>query len=166
MINRPGRTRLSAFWIQIENSLSFSIGQNPNSDLQLPVVWASGSAGWFEITPSDKYKSMCDTIFQGINLYYSIIDQYQEDFELQKRKKSNRLKMQRVELSPDEVLFHYAVTVGDATTLQEAHQRCADQAIFLLSHLPKDLHFRDFVADLHPVSYLELFGHHYQLIRS
>ena len=111
--------------------------------------------------PSEKYRRMCDTIFQGINFYYSIFDQYQEAFaKLLRKKKNKHMTLGQVELPLDEVLFRYAVSVGDATTLHEARQRCTDHAIFLLSHLPKELQFHGWLADLHPVSHLELLCDH------
>ena len=160
MIDRPSKTSSDekfGAYIQIQNSFSFSIGQKNDDDSKLPVLWASGQAGWFEIDPSEKYMQMCDKIFQGINLHYSILDQYEDALEKLHRKKKNRDKsLQHVELPLEEVLFQYAVSAGDAITLREAYQRCADQATFLLSHLPKELQFHRWLAKQHPVSHVEL----------
>ena len=46
----------------------------------------------------------------------------------------------------------YAVTVGDGITLPEARQRTKDQAIFLLSHFPKDTEFHNWLTQEFPVS--------------
>ncbi len=70
-------------------------------------MWASGESGWFEIIPSDKYRVIGDIMFQGVNLHYSILDQYENALTELLRKKKNRGKtLQHVELPLDDVLFH------------------------------------------------------------
>ncbi|KAI2641648.1 hypothetical protein GGS26DRAFT_536271 [Hypomontagnella submonticulosa] len=137
-------------WIQIQNTLSFSIGLKEDG-LPMPVLWASGGAGWYEIVPSDTYKNICDIMFQGISLHYAILDQYEAALEKLHEKKKNRNKtLADVKLSLDDVLFKYAVTVGDGITLPEAHKRTRDQAIFLLSHFPKYTQFYDWLSKEFP----------------
>ncbi|KAI1074140.1 hypothetical protein F5B20DRAFT_564693 [Whalleya microplaca] len=144
LVNRQGKTRTQ--YIQIENTVSFSIGLK-DEGLPMPVLWASGEAGWYEIVPSDRYKTTCDIMFQGISLHYAVLDQYEEALDKLHKKKKNRSKtIQDVKLDLDDVLFRYAVTVGDAITLPEAYQRCTDQAIFILSHFPKGTQFHDWIA--------------------
>ncbi|KAI2621677.1 hypothetical protein GGR54DRAFT_74841 [Hypoxylon sp. NC1633] len=145
LVNRHIRDRSP--WIQIQNTLSFSIGLKEDG-LPMPVLWASGHAGWYEIVPSQTYKPMCDVMFQGISLHYAILDEYEAALENLHKKKKNRQKMLHdVTLPLHQVLFKYAVTVGDGITLQEANQQIKDQAIFLLSHFPKDTQFYDWLAN-------------------
>ncbi|KAI0381873.1 hypothetical protein F5Y04DRAFT_254546 [Hypomontagnella monticulosa] len=137
-------------WIQIQNSLSFSIGLKEDG-LPMPVLWASGGAGWYEIVPSDTYKNIHDIMFQGISLHYAILDEYEAALKKLHEKKKNKNKLlSDVKLPLDDVLFKYAVTVGDGITLPEAHQRVRDQAIFLLSHFPKDTQFYGWLAKEFP----------------
>ncbi|KAI0840024.1 hypothetical protein F5Y06DRAFT_263394 [Hypoxylon sp. FL0890] len=137
-------------WIQIQNTSSFSIGLKDDG-LPMPVLWASGGAGWYEIVPSEAYRDICDTMFQGISLHYAILDEYEAALErLHKKKKNKQKTLHDVKLPLDEVLFRYAVTVGDGTTLQEAHQRTRDQAIFLLSHFPKGTEFHNWLTSEFP----------------
>jgi predicted membrane GTPase involved in stress response len=92
-------------WIQIEISNAFSVGAKDDS-LSVPVIWASGAAGWFEISPADVYQSICDTMFQGVCLHYSLLDQYEEGLEmLQKSKRKKRATFADVNLSLNELLF-------------------------------------------------------------
>ncbi|KAI0011217.1 hypothetical protein F4779DRAFT_574754 [Xylariaceae sp. FL0662B] len=148
LVSRQGKTR--SHYIQIQNTVSFSIGLK-DEGLPMPVIWASGEAGWYEMIPSDRYKATCDTMFQGISLHYAILDQYEEALAKLHRKKKNRNKtIQDVKLDLDNVLFRYAVTVGDGITLSEAYQRCADQAIFILSHFPKGTAFYNWIAGQFP----------------
>lgn len=49
--------------------------------------------------------------------------------------------------------MQYAIAIGDGITLPEAQQRCAEQALFLLSHFPKEATFYHWLADQFPVSH-------------
>ncbi|KAI1096681.1 hypothetical protein F5B19DRAFT_434023 [Rostrohypoxylon terebratum] len=136
--------------IQIQNTVSFSIGLKEDG-LPMPVLWASGGAGWYEIVPSEAYRDICNTMFQGISLHYAILDEYEAALEeLLKKKKNKNKTLGDVKLPLDDVLFKYAVTVGDGITLPEAHQRTRDQAIFLLSHFPKDTEFYNWLTSEFP----------------
>ncbi|KAI1415230.1 hypothetical protein F5Y13DRAFT_157007 [Hypoxylon sp. FL1857] len=136
--------------IQIQNTVSFSIGLKDDG-LPMPVLWASGGAGWYEIVPSESYRDICDTMFQGISLHYAILDEYEAALEKLHKKKKNRNKtLHDVKLPLDDVLFKYAVTVGDGITLPEAHKRTKDQAIFLLSHFPQGTEFHDWLKSEFP----------------
>lgn len=108
MVNRPGKSKNP--WIQIESSTSFSIGQKDDHGLPLPVLWASGQSGWFEIDPSDKYKAIGDEMFQGINLHYSILVQYEDALERLHKVKKNRSKtFKHVNLAVEDLLFHVSL---------------------------------------------------------
>ncbi|KAI0490548.1 hypothetical protein F4859DRAFT_458358 [Xylaria cf. heliscus] len=136
LVNRQMKT--DALWIQIESSRAFSVGAKDDS-LSVPVVWASGEAGWFEIVPAKCYQRICDTMFQGVCLHYSFLDQYEAALEkLQKSKKKKKATLADVSLDLDELLFQYALRAGDGLTLPEAHERLKKQYLFLLSHFPKD----------------------------
>ncbi|GAW26792.1 hypothetical protein SAMD00023353_5000120 [Rosellinia necatrix] len=130
--------KTKTLWIQIESSKAFSVGAKDDS-LSVPVVWASGEAGWFEIVPSPAYQRTCEDMFEGVCLHYALLDQYEAALEkLQKSKKKKKATMADVSLDLDELLFQYALRVGDGVTLQEAHARLMRQADFLISHFPRD----------------------------
>ncbi|KAI1190344.1 hypothetical protein F5B17DRAFT_387675 [Nemania serpens] len=127
--------------IQIDSSNAFSVGYKDES-LSVPVVWASGAAGWFEIVPSQTYQRICDEMFQGVCLHYSFLEQYENALEQlqESRKKAKKKKatMADVQLDIDELLFQYALRSGDGLTLPDARRRLLEQSFFLLSHFPKD----------------------------
>ncbi|KAI1466322.1 uncharacterized protein F4812DRAFT_433664 [Daldinia caldariorum] len=144
LINRHMKDRSP--YIQLQDTVSFSIGLKEDKP-PMPVLWASGGAGWYEIVPSDSYKDICNIMFQGISLHYAILDQYEAVLESLHRTKKNRNKTLRdVKLDLNHVLIKYAVNVGDGITSAEAKQRINDQAIFLLSHFPKDTEFYRMLA--------------------
>ncbi|KAI1632049.1 hypothetical protein F4809DRAFT_629383 [Biscogniauxia mediterranea] len=148
LVNRHLKDRSS--WVQIQNTLTFAIGLK-DGGLSVPVLWASGGAGWYEIIPSQKYTAMCDHMFQGISLHYAVLDQYEQALEKLHKKKKNRSKtIQDVKLPLDNLLFQYALTVGDGVTLPEAYQRCREQATFLLSHFPNGTEFHDWLSSEFP----------------
>ncbi|RYP77123.1 hypothetical protein DL771_001413 [Monosporascus sp. 5C6A] len=139
LVNRPGKSKSP--WIQIQSSTSFSIGQKDDHGLPIPVLWASGESGWFEIVPSDRYKAIGDVMFQGIDLHYCILDQYEDALAKLHRKKKNRAKtLQHVELPLDDLLFHYAVATGDGITLHEARQRLAEKDPATAQELAESTH--------------------------
>ncbi|KAI0443905.1 hypothetical protein F4803DRAFT_287637 [Xylaria telfairii] len=148
LVNRQMKTE--ALWIQIESSRAFSVGAKDDS-LSVPVVWASGEAGWFEIVPAESYRRICDTMFQGVCLHYSFLDQYEAALEkLQKSKKKKKATLADVSLDLDELLFQYALRAGDGLTLPEAYKRLWNQCIFLLSHFPKDTGVFNYLANKFP----------------
>ncbi|KAI0119351.1 hypothetical protein F4814DRAFT_236617 [Daldinia grandis] len=148
LLNRHMKERSP--YIQLQDTLSFSIGLKEDRP-PMPVLWASGGAGWYEIVPSDTYKDICNTMFQGISLHYAILDQYETALEKLQRTKKNRNKtISDVKLVLDDVLIKYAVNVGDGITSAEASQRIKDQAIFLLCHFPKDTQFHRTLAEEYP----------------
>ncbi|KAI8633051.1 hypothetical protein F5Y19DRAFT_286446 [Xylariaceae sp. FL1651] len=148
LVNRNMKTR--SIWIQIESSNAFSVGAKDDS-LSVPVVWASGAAGWFEIVSSERYQPICDIMFQAVRLLYSLQDQYDAALEtLQKSKKKKKATYEDVVLDLDELLFQYALRAGDGLTLPETYERLHDQAIFLLSHFPKGTGLFKYLADKFP----------------
>ncbi|OTB07771.1 hypothetical protein M426DRAFT_317664 [Hypoxylon sp. CI-4A] len=148
LVNRQMRNRTPR--IQVQSTQSFSVGLKDDR-LPMPVLWASGGAGWFEIVPSDSYRTICDTMFQGISLHYAILDEYEAALEeLHKKKKNKNKTLDDVKLPLDEVLFKYVITVGDGITLPEAHQRVEEQAIFLLSHFPQGTEFHNWLVNQFP----------------
>ncbi|KAI1776349.1 hypothetical protein F4818DRAFT_413840 [Hypoxylon cercidicola] len=148
LVNRNMKDRSP--WIQIQKTVSFSIGLKVDEP-RMPVLWASGGAGWFEIIPSDAYKDMCDIMFQGICLHFAVLDRYEAALEkLHKKKKNANKTLGDTKLPLDTVLFNYAVSVGDGITLPEAHQRMRDHAIFLLSHFPKGTEFHSMLTNKFP----------------
>ncbi|KAK6951854.1 hypothetical protein Daesc_006379 [Daldinia eschscholtzii] len=148
LINRHMKDRTP--YIQLQDTVSFSIGLKEDRP-PMPVLWASGGAGWYEIVPSDTYKEICNTMFQGISLHYAILDQYEAALDkLHKTKKNRNKTLSDVKLDLNHVLIKYAVNVGDGITSAEAAQRVKDQVIFLLSHFPKDTEFYRTLAEDHP----------------
>ncbi|KAI1149889.1 hypothetical protein F4825DRAFT_428683 [Nemania diffusa] len=145
LVNRHMKPR--ALRIQIEASHAFSVGAKDDS-LSVPVVWASGKAGWFEIAPAQPYQRICDEMFQGVCLHYSLLDQYETALEkMQKSKKKKKATMADVTLDLDELLFQYALRAGDGLTLTDAYRRLYRNAFFLLSHFPKETGLYNHLAD-------------------
>ncbi|KAI1178423.1 hypothetical protein F4777DRAFT_594675 [Nemania sp. FL0916] len=148
LIDRNMKTK--NLWIQIDRSSAFSVGAK-DDNLSIPVVWASGQAGWFEIVPSPSYQRTCDEMFQGVCLHYSLLDQYEAALaKLQKSKKKKKVTMADVPLDLDELLFQYALRSGEGLTLSEAHRRFGFQTVFLLSHFPKDTSLYHYLVKENP----------------
>lgn len=61
--------------VKIENVTNYSFGQNDDGK---PVIWAAGRAGWYEITPSDRYLSHYSDTAEAIDMFYFMVDQYQK----------------------------------------------------------------------------------------
>lgn len=68
MIDNPLYVRF-----KIENVTNYSFGQDDNGK---PVIWAAGKAGWFEISPSDRYLSHYNDTVEAIDLFYFAVDQH------------------------------------------------------------------------------------------
>lgn len=110
LINRHMKNRSP--YIQLQDTLSFSIGLKEDRP-PMPVLWASGGAGWYEIVPSDTYKDICNTMFQGISLHYAILDQYEVALEkLQKTKKNRNKTLSDVKLVLNDVLIKVCAYVN------------------------------------------------------
>ncbi|KIW11991.1 hypothetical protein PV08_09265 [Exophiala spinifera] len=60
--------------IKIDNVTNFSFGQDDDGK---PVIWAAGKAGWYEISPSDRYLSHYNDTVEAIDLFYFMVDQHQ-----------------------------------------------------------------------------------------
>lgn len=125
--------------IEIRNNTSFSIGLKADD---IPVVWASGEAGWFELEASEKYTPIANSMFEAIQLHYKVNDQYEEELaRLKKQNKKKRYSIADVTLPLEEVFLKYAVEIGDGATYEEVTQRCRDHAAFLMSQTPEDSEF-------------------------
>jgi hypothetical protein len=61
--------------VEIRNVTRFSYGQTTDGDM---MIWALGSAGWFEIRPSKSYESTYGDIVQAVEILYFITDVYTE----------------------------------------------------------------------------------------
>lgn len=61
--------------VKIENVTNYSFGQNDDGK---PVIWAAGRAGWYEITPSDRYLTHYNDTAEAIDMFYFMVDQYQK----------------------------------------------------------------------------------------
>ncbi|ROW02000.1 hypothetical protein VMCG_05651 [Cytospora schulzeri] len=133
-------------YIEIPLSHSYSIGYGP-----WPAVWASGTAGWYEIAPAPEYEAMYETVCEGITLYYKVMDVYQQYDKLSKAKrhKAYQMPIERLLLKVRTPHYHnlavtwancakYAVAVGDGVTLSEAKERCHVHAPFLLAKFEKE----------------------------
>lgn len=70
LVENPEYTRM-----KIENVTNYSFGQDDNGK---PVVWAAGKAGWYEVTPSDRYLPHYHDTVEAIDLFYFMVDQYQK----------------------------------------------------------------------------------------
>lgn len=61
--------------VKIENVTNYSFGQNDDGK---PVIWAAGKAGWYEITPADRYLTYYNDTAEAIDMFYFMVDQYQK----------------------------------------------------------------------------------------
>jgi predicted membrane GTPase involved in stress response len=110
-------------WIQIESSHAFSVGAKDDS-LSVPVIWASGEAGWFEIVPSEPYRPICDTMFHAVCLHYSLLDQYEGALQqLQKSKKKKKATFADVTIEIYELLLQVRCAAAPLMTYLGVHQR-------------------------------------------
>ena len=80
--------------ITIENVYRFSYGQFESGEI---AFWAPGKAGWFEITPSRKYRTVYKDMAEAINILYFIVDMFRETTRKQMR-----------QTSPDTIFEKYA----------------------------------------------------------
>ena len=62
--------------LKIENVSNYSFGQEDDSGR--PVIWAAGKAGWYEISPSDRYLPHYNDTIEAIDLFYFMVDQHQK----------------------------------------------------------------------------------------
>lgn len=133
-------------WIEIPISKTYSIGVKDDS---IPVIWAMGKSGWFEIAHSDKYASMARTMFEAVTLHFDILFQYEAERDRLKEEEQSKPRQQRrktpelkdIVLDVNNTLFSYAVAVGDGVTYEEVVQRCKTHALFLLCEFPKHTQF-------------------------
>ncbi|EXJ94191.1 hypothetical protein A1O1_02584 [Capronia coronata CBS 617.96] len=70
LINDPLYVR-----IKIENVTHYSFGQDDDGK---PVIWAAGKAGWYEISPSDRYLNHYNDTVEAIDLFYFMVDKQQK----------------------------------------------------------------------------------------
>ncbi|KAK5947658.1 hypothetical protein PMZ80_001812 [Knufia obscura] len=68
--------------MKIENVTNYSFGQNDDGK---PVIWAAGKAGWYEVSPSDRYLSHYNDTAEAIDMFYFMVDQYQKLPQKRKR---------------------------------------------------------------------------------
>ncbi|KAL9106558.1 MAG: hypothetical protein Q9227_008404 [Pyrenula ochraceoflavens] len=62
--------------IQLNDVTKFASGTVGRGKKQKHVLWAFGKTGWFELRPSEKYRSVYDEMMQGVKLFYFMCDQY------------------------------------------------------------------------------------------
>jgi hypothetical protein len=61
--------------VEIRDVTRFSYGQTTDGDM---MIWALGSAGWFEIRPSKSYESIYKDMVQAVEILYFVTDVYNE----------------------------------------------------------------------------------------
>ncbi|RMD39861.1 hypothetical protein DV735_g5259, partial [Chaetothyriales sp. CBS 134920] len=61
--------------IKIDNVVSYSFGQKDDGK---PILWAAGKAGWYEISPSDRYLSHYNSSIEAVDLFYFMVDQHEK----------------------------------------------------------------------------------------
>lgn len=59
--------------VKIDHVTNYSFGQNDNG---MPVIWAAGKAGWYEISPSARYMEYYGNTVEAIDLFYFMVDQF------------------------------------------------------------------------------------------
>ncbi|KJR80714.1 uncharacterized protein SPSK_05026 [Sporothrix schenckii 1099-18] len=115
--------------IEAKGIENYSIGDDPQG-----VVWLASSAGWFEISPHPSYeriyRSMCDMTV----LYYILLGIYIKACEGADSKSKHRIL---ATLDIKEILFEYAVALGNGTTYEEAVDMCVQLGPMLLAHFAR-----------------------------
>ncbi|SPO00653.1 uncharacterized protein DNG_03402 [Cephalotrichum gorgonifer] len=115
-------------------AMRMSIGYGVTEEGGVPAVWAATNHGFFEVlTAAPEYKPVLDKTFEAITLYYTVMDIY-EKHEIKGGKRKRRLET-------DEVLFRYAVDIGEAAVKEEIVDRCHEHAEFMANHFPQDTNF-------------------------
>ncbi|ORY71206.1 uncharacterized protein BCR38DRAFT_404321 [Pseudomassariella vexata] len=149
-----GHSKSTSAWIEVYYATQFSIGEN---DEQIPITWALGESGWFEIVPSIQYAEMYKFLAQGISLHYGLLARLEGEMDTLKRlekakpkKQRRKINLQDVHIPIDELLLMYAIRAGDGSTQDEVVQRCKDHAPFLISHFPKGTDFARWIGDQYP----------------
>jgi len=61
--------------LTIRNVMRYSYGQTTDGDM---MIWALGSAGWFEIQPSRAYKDIYEDMVRAVEILYFVTDVYNE----------------------------------------------------------------------------------------
>jgi hypothetical protein len=157
-----GQTKSRFIWIEIPKTYSYSIGLK--EDAGMPVLWAAGESAHFEMVPSERYTPIANTMFQGISLHYHVLDLYEDELRALKeterskpKHKRRKHRIQDVTLPVHDILFKYAVAVGDGVTREEVILRCEIQAGFLLAHFPKGTGFHNWLSAEFPVGTILLF---------
>ncbi|RFU34922.1 hypothetical protein B7463_g1400, partial [Scytalidium lignicola] len=113
-------------YIEIRESQAYSIGYGPTT------IWASGKSGWFEIRPAPAYQDIYNRILEGIDIYYAVIEAYEELEHVPRRKGYRNI------LTVDEILLKYAMKDGTGLTRSEVIERIQSHASFLLTHMRKE----------------------------
>jgi hypothetical protein len=125
------RPNLKAAHIEITESWSYSIGSGPVS------LWVSGQGGWYEIKPAQQYRHVYNKMCQGISLYYTVMEIYEN---ADKDRILKKFTWKTIDLKL--ILSRYAAFVGDGVYFEEAIDRCHDHASFLLAQFGKEQIFK------------------------
>ena len=64
----------SAVPVEIRNCIRFSIGESEGEGL--PLVWAEGKAGWYELNPTPAYQHIYNKMCEANTIYYRMLDIY------------------------------------------------------------------------------------------
>ncbi|RKU41870.1 hypothetical protein DL546_002523 [Coniochaeta pulveracea] len=144
-------------YIEVKTSWKYSFDSAPN-------IWVSSPCGWLQILPSPEYQETFEQACEAAALYYSFLDIHEEHAKEFHRAAMAKKKRQQTNALPrltlDQILFQYALDVGDGIFREEAEELCHKWAPFLISHLPKEGAFNweetDFyrwLIDAHPDVY-------------
>ncbi|OAA67030.1 hypothetical protein SPI_01606 [Niveomyces insectorum RCEF 264] len=116
-------------YIQIDVSIAYSIGYDP-----FAVIWLAGKAGWFEINPHPSYKPIYKHMCEVSLLYHQLTEIYNEAAHRVPRSERKKIYMT---MDIKDILFEYAVAVGDGTTFDEVVDKCLKLGPSLLAHLAR-----------------------------
>lgn len=112
--------------IEITDVRMFSYGAYKNGSIGL---WASGKAGWFQISPSAAYRRTYDEMTEAVNLLYFVAD----SFAIPRTgKKGSNV----VELNTQGLFERYsAKKIGNKATAAEAAEKFYEHREFLLGSM-------------------------------
>lgn len=72
-----------------------------------PTFWNSGASGWYYITPAPEYRAMHDLVSEGITLYHTVLEIYEEA-----RDRAGKGKRSKALMMPIDQLLKQVSTVS------------------------------------------------------
>ncbi|TKA23232.1 hypothetical protein B0A50_07625 [Salinomyces thailandicus] len=126
-----GQSTRRAETIEVRDVRIFAYGQYADGNVAL---WAAGRCGWYTLKPARAYRSIYNTMAEGVKMLYFIADAYREDRE----RTVGMGRAKTVEKLPpytaEEIFAKYAADVlDDADAVDAAREKMESQRDFLLT---------------------------------